>query len=227
MSKEVPPLILYGASGHSMAIATHITHMYEGGPLFEVIAFIDDFRGDRGETVGCRPVISFERWQSDFHDVPCFVAVGDPAARRRLVGRIADAGGKFETVFAPQLSISPDLVIDAKGGSIVSPFGYIGSCCQIGEHVQIMPNHSLGHDVLVGNYVTICPSVSISGHVIIEDDVFLGVGTIIVEGRTNRPLVIGAGARIHAGSVITKSVSPNVRMIGNPARLVRDHLRRR
>lgn len=49
--------------------------------------------------------------------------------------------------------------------------------------------------------------------VIIEDDVWIGVGAIILKG-----VRIGRGAKIEAGSVVTSDVQPGSTVRGNPAR---------
>jgi acetyltransferase-like isoleucine patch superfamily enzyme len=51
--------------------------------------------------------------------------------------------------------------------------------------------------------------------VVIEDDVWIGIGAIILKG-----VRIGKGARIGAGSVITKDVPPATEVFGNPARII-------
>jgi acetyltransferase-like isoleucine patch superfamily enzyme len=51
--------------------------------------------------------------------------------------------------------------------------------------------------------------------VVIEDDVWIGMGTFILKG-----VRIGRGARIGAGAVITKDVPDGAVMEGNPARQV-------
>ena len=50
--------------------------------------------------------------------------------------------------------------------------------------------------------------------VTIEDDVWIGIGAIILKGVT-----IGAGARIAAGAVVTRDVAKGAQVAGNPARL--------
>jgi acetyltransferase-like isoleucine patch superfamily enzyme len=50
--------------------------------------------------------------------------------------------------------------------------------------------------------------------VVIEDDVWIGIGAIILKG-----VRIGRGARIGAGSVVTRNVPPEAMVTGNPARI--------
>jgi acetyltransferase-like isoleucine patch superfamily enzyme len=53
----------------------------------------------------------------------------------------------------------------------------------------------------------------VSRPVVIEDDVWIGIGAIILKG-----VRIGRGARINAGSVVTCDVPASVCVSGNPAR---------
>ena len=53
--------------------------------------------------------------------------------------------------------------------------------------------------------------------IIVENDVWIGAGSIIVQGVT-----IGQGAIVAAGSVVTKDVQPNTIVGGVPARFIRD-----
>ena len=51
--------------------------------------------------------------------------------------------------------------------------------------------------------------------VIIDDDVWVGVGALILKG-----VRIGKGARVGAGAVVTKDVAAGATVVGNPARPV-------
>lgn len=55
-----------------------------------------------------------------------------------------------------------------------------------------------------------------SSPVIIQDDVFIGAGAIILKGVT-----IGARSIVGAGSVVTKNIPPDEIWAGNPARCVK------
>jgi acetyltransferase-like isoleucine patch superfamily enzyme len=51
--------------------------------------------------------------------------------------------------------------------------------------------------------------------VIIEDDAWIGIGSIILKG-----VKIGQGARVEAGSIVTSDVPARVVVRGNPARII-------
>ena len=84
---------------------------------------------------------------------------------------------------------------------------------------------SYPHLVSIGSYVAVGIRTVIIGHfrgpvpkeatVRIEDDAFLGPGTIILPNVT-----VGYGAVVTAGSVVTKSVPPLTFVRGNPARVI-------
>jgi sugar O-acyltransferase (sialic acid O-acetyltransferase NeuD family) len=216
----VPRVVFYGASGYSYSIVQMATRGFSQ-PRCQPAAYIDDFRGGCGQHLNGIPIISFEEWKSGFSDLPCFVTIADPKARHRLADTILEAGGSFAG-FHEQF---PDVSIDI--GTIVFMPTYIAPNTTVGRHVQVMPMCSIGHDVKIGDYVTLCPSCTVSGYVIIEEEVFVGAGTTIVHGRLGKPLIVGAGAKISAGAVVTKSIPPNASMAGNPARTLRELARAR
>ena len=57
----------------------------------------------------------------------------------------------------------------------------------------------------------------VSRPVTIADDVWIGVGAIVLKG-----VHIGAGARIQAGAVVTRDVPPGALFAGNPARPIEE-----
>lgn len=87
----------------------------------------------------------------------------------------------------------------------------------IGDRVSIAPSVILilsSHS----NFSSISKSVSQKeSHVIIGNDVWIGAGSIIMNGVT-----IGEGAIVGAGSVVTRDVPPYTVVAGNPARMIRE-----
>jgi sugar O-acyltransferase (sialic acid O-acetyltransferase NeuD family) len=212
----MPEIVIYGASGHANAYR----RMLADQRMAQVVAFIDDFRGDRGHRIADRPVISLQAWRTELPNHPCLIAVGDPMARRRIAERVTAAGGRFHYPHDSSLPGLSDVAIGI--GTLIGQPVYVGPNTRMGAHAVVMPMSTIGHDVDIGDFCTICPGANIGGQVILESGVFVGGGAVIVNGSADRPLVIGTGATVGAGAVVTKSVRAGVAVMGNPARPLRE-----
>lgn len=103
---------------------------------------------------------------------------------------------------------------------------WIGRDVIIGDDVRIQAFTFIPDGVRIGNRVFLGPRTTLLNdreppsdnwlETIIEDDVSVGGGVVIVPGLT-----IGAGALIGAGSVVTHNVPPGEVWVGNPARFLR------
>lgn len=116
--------------------------------------------------------------------------------------------------------------------------------CKVGDGVKIWSHSTIDADAVVGNRVRIHNHVYISQLVVVEDDVFIGPGTRILNDRypvrtdpkcweppyIKRGAVIGGGvticpgvtigerAVIGGGAVVTKDVPSGEVWVGNPAK---------
>ena len=114
-----------------------------------------------------------------------------------------------------------------------------GGSVQIGSKTHIQPRCQLSaykSPILIGRRIEIAPYCSFypynhgmapgepirkqalesKGGIIIEDDAWLGVGVIVLDG-----VRIGKGAVVGAGSVVTKDLPENTISFGVPARVIR------
>jgi sugar O-acyltransferase (sialic acid O-acetyltransferase NeuD family) len=215
----VREVVLYGASGHGLAVSA----MLGGDSTFPVamrtVAFIDDTPDKIGTSLGGIPIVSFGQWKQSLRHIPCLVTPGSPTARKAMVARVIEAGGFFEKTYPTIDRPFPPVVGE---GSYIGPYSHVGPAVEIGSHAQVMSSVSMGHDIRVDDFVTICPSCTVSGYVVLEEGAFIGAGSVIVNGRPGKPLVIGAGAFVAAGSVVTRSVPQGTKVSGNPARPLRE-----
>lgn len=89
---------------------------------------------------------------------------------------------------------------------------------QIGSDVQIAPNcafYPYNHSVAPGQFIHKQP-LETKGGIVIDDDAWLGVGVIVLDGVT-----IGKGAVIGAGSVVTRDIPDDAIAFGVSARVVK------
>lgn len=87
----------------------------------------------------------------------------------------------------------------------------------IGTHVQIAPHcgfYSYNHGIAAEQLMRMQP-LRTKGGIVLEDDVWLGFGVIVLDG-----VRIGAGAVIGAGSIVTRDVPSNAVAVGSPARVI-------
>ncbi len=217
-------MLVFGASGYGQAMSSVLQYGFAPYELAVLMGYIDDDEGGLGSEIGGLPVLSFPQWQASAAETSVLVSVGAPTARRAIVERLKRAGAGFARLYdhCPAF-VFPGVQIGS--GTFIGPSSYVGPLTTIGEHVQIMSACSIGHDVVIEEFCTICPSCTVSGYVVLEQGVFLGAGTTVVNGRPGAPLRIGEGAKISAGSVVTKSVAAFAKIAGNPARSLR-HLAR-
>ena len=103
-------------------------------------------------------------------------------------------------------------------GIVLSPFVTIGSNVNIGKHFHANLYSFVEHDCIIGDFVTFATGVKCNGNVIIEDNVFIGSGSIIINGSEKEKIIIGKNTIIGAGTVIINSLKPNSKFVGVPAR---------
>lgn len=100
---------------------------------------------------------------------------------------------------------------------------FVNGACHFQDHggIHIGDNAFIGHQVVLATLDhDLAPDKRTDMHpapIILEDDVWIGSGSIILKGIT-----IGEGSVVAAGSVVTKDVSPNVIVGGNPARVLKE-----
>jgi len=106
-----------------------------------------------------------------------------------------------------------------RAGLMVSPLIFPSKIChgvKIGNNVVINLNCEIHHDCTIGSNCVLSPQVVMCGAVELSDNVFVGAGTIIVQG-----VKVGKNSIIGAGAVVLKDIEPNSVYYGNPAKFIR------
>ncbi len=210
---------VYGAGGFGREVLPLVRRSIPiNGDTSVELVFVDD--GLSGEPVNGHRVLTFGDLLVNGAAVSGIVlAVADARVRERLDRKCKRAGIPIASVHAANAEVFDDVVVGE--GAVICPFVTLTSNIRVGRCFHANLYSYVAHDCRIGDYVTFGPSVTCCGNVWIEDFAYIGAGAVIRQGRPGEPLVIGAGAVIGMGAVVTKSVPPGAVVAGNPARPLR------
>ncbi len=192
-------LILYGAGGHCKVVIDILDALGK-----EVAGIVDDnprtdlFMNFRLET----PKNSYRS---------AIITIGNCKIREAIANRIDVE--EFFTAVHPSAIVSPRSRIGE--GTVVMQGAVIQACANIGNHCIINTKASVGHDVVVHDFVHVASGATVCGEVEIGACTWLGAGSVVKQG-----VKIGRNCMIGAGSVVVKDIPDNVVAFGNPCHVV-------
>lgn len=212
---------IYGASGFGKEVAPLIRRQFLNQNADFI--FIDD--NPSAQNLNGTQIITFDAFvRRENEKKLAVIAIANSDVRKLLSEKMKTAGIEEVSIIASNAVILDAVQIGS--GAILCPFVTLTSNIKIGKSFHANLYSYVAHDCVIGDWVTFAPGVKCNGNVCIEDDVYIGTGAIIKQGRPNKPLIIGKGAVIGMGAVVTKNVPPGVTVIGNPAKpLSRESLR--
>lgn len=209
---------VYGASGFGKQVMPLIKRQNPQLPP-QSFVFIDD-AGSQMELNGHR-VLTYDGFLATQADKKsASIAIANSKVRERLANRLAKDNIPTIAVQAPTVVMLDMETIELGEGSILCSNVYIEVNIKIGKFFQANTYSYVTHDCIIGDYVTFAPRVSCNGNIHIHDHAYIGAGALIKQGNPDKPLVIGEGAVVGMGAVVTKDVPAGAVVVGNPARAV-------
>lgn len=191
-------IAIYGAGGFGKEVRGMVemqstTHVFAG--------FIDDFKK-----------VEEPAQENNFDDV--LLAIADPQSRSKIYSTWSHKQIPFASWNSPDVLLHPSVEINR--GCIICPGVKMTVAISVGMFSILNLNCTIGHDVMIGEFCSIMPSVNISGNVTIGKRVFIGAGATILQG-----LNIGDDAIIGAGAVVLNNVQASHTVVGVPGRSIR------
>lgn len=209
---------VYGASGCGRSLmpvaAEQLAHLGEDSQ----IVFIDDSLSVMS-CVNGYDAMSYEQFKClDSADKSVLIAISDGDIRKQIADKIIGDGIALWSVQGATTVIMDG--VDIGIGAALSPFVTIGSNVTIGKCFHANLYSYVEHDCVIGDYVTFAPRVSCNGNIHIHDHAYIGAGAVIKQGTPDAPLIIGQGAIVGMGAVVTKNVAAGTVVVGNPAKVL-------
>lgn len=184
-----------------------------------IIKFIDDDpRKLNTKVCGVEIVGNIDTLLQTKNDIDVFIAIANPNQKRALVSKLkANRNIQFPTIIATNAWISNDVSLGE--GCIIYPNCSINYESVLGDFIMLNMNCAIGHHTSIANYSSLYPNVSTGGNTKISENVEIGIGSSIIQN-----ISIGENAIIGAGSVVIDDVIGNSRVVGVPAKELRNEI---
>jgi len=212
-------VLIFGASGFGREVAWLLEDCKEAGKAYKLAGFIDDDPVKLGKNQNDIPVMSIAEAEQLYPEAFVVSGVGDPSIRELVIKKISNTGFNFASLIHPRTEYSKWVEIGE--GTVICAGNILTTNIQIGKHVQINLDCTIGHDVIMNDYTTLSPGVHVSGWVHFGMRVYVGTGAVIINGTEANPLTIGDDAVIGAGACVTKSVPAKETWVGVPAKMMK------
>ena len=208
-------LIIIGASGFGREVMWLVERINAVAPTWNVLGFLDDNKEIQGKIINGYKVVGTTADIKAF-DAYFVCAIGASKIREKVIQKVIDMNPsvRFATLIDPSVEISKYSSIGE--GTIICAHTILTVNVEIGRHVIINLDCTIGHDAVLEDFVTLYPSVNISGNVKVGRDTELGTGVQIIQGKA-----IGESIIVGAGSVVIRDIVNEGTYVGVPTRVVK------
>ena len=211
-----PLYAIYGASGCGRGVMPLARDQLKKNDMpLDRLVFVDDNLKEK--FVNGQRILTYSEFiRAEASEYQVAIAIADSSQREKLAKRCLNDGVLPWSLSASNAVMMDDVKIG--DGSILSPFVTLTSNIRIGRHFHANIYSYVEHDCVIGDFVTFAPAVKCNGNIVIEDHAYIGAGAVIKQGEPGKPLMIGLGAVVGMGAVVTNNVAPGDMVVGNPAK---------
>lgn len=166
--------------------------------------------------------IMLESEMGRYRDMPYSIGIGENVVRRRVAERFSDRV-EFRTLIHPAATfgLQQKMLVEKKRGVVICAGARLTNNIIVGDFSIINLNATIGHDVVVEDFVNIAPGACISGNVHIGSECWVGTGAVINQGESSNKLRIGARTVIGSGSVVLRPCDEDSIYVGIPAKKIK------
>ena len=205
-------LIIVGASGFGREVAWLVERINAKTHEWKLIGFLDDNPDVAGKTIDGYPVLGSCDKASDYPEAYFVCAIGSSKIRKSVIEKLGKVN--FATLIDPSVLISDRVTVGE--GTVICAGNIITVDIFIGKHVIVNLDCTIGHDAVLHDFVTLYPSVNVSGITEIGECSEIGTGAQIIQMKK-----IGSNTIVGAGAVVVKDIPDMCTVVGNPAKTIK------
>ena len=186
-------IIIIGSGGHAKVVADIIlAREKELNEDLKIIGFLDDnFKNLKYDNIFNIPILGDLNNIDNFsknEDYFFIIAIGSNEVRKKISEKY---------VIMANVVINPNSTI--------------------GKHCILNTSSVIEHDNKLGDYVHISPNTTLCGGVNIEDNSWIGAGSVV-----RQQIHIGKDVLVGANSVVVKNIEDDCIVVGNPAKKIKE-----
>lgn len=215
---DVKDLYIIGSGGFGREVAWLVNRINDQTPSWNLLGFLDDDKSKAGTVVDDYTVIGgTDVLKESDREVYVVCAIGSARVRKALIERLSHFSNvRYATLIDPGAILSDRVTIGE--GTIICAGSILTVDITIGKHVIINLDCTVGHDTVIENFVTMYPSVNLSGMVQVGESTEMGTGAQVIQQKK-----IGAQSVIGAGAVVIRDIPDSCTAVGNPAKVIKLH----
>lgn len=157
-----------------------------------------------------------------YKTMPYVIGIGENNIREKVANRYRD-----QLTFCNLIHTSATFgylqrkAIECQQGIIVCAGVRFTNCIQVGDFCIFNQNATIAHDVVIGDFVHIAPSSTVSGNVDIGNNCWIGAGAVLNQGTPENKLNIGSHTTIGSGAVVIRPCESHAVYAGVPAQKIK------
>lgn len=207
-------LIIIAAGGCGREVLQWAKDINKTEKRWNIKGFLDDNPKALDDKICSVPILSSVDDYSVSEDDEFVCCIGNSETRKRVIEKLKAKGARFTSIIHPNAVIADSCTIGE--AVIIYPYALISDNAVIGDGCIINMYSSVAHDSVLGEYCTISAHCDVTGMCSLGDRVFMGSTSQVVPGTK-----VGNDAYICAGSTVMTRVRNGMKMLGNPAKIVK------
>lgn len=175
---------------------------------FNIMCFVDDIYYTQTE----KNILPLSEFNPNKYKV--LVAIGNPIDRFNMVNRLPNETQYF--TFLHNTALVLDNGIKIGMGSFIGAYSILTTNIQTGNHAMLNRGCHIGHDSIIGDYLSMMPNSIISGNCKIGNNVYFGTNSSV-----KQKIKICNNVTIGLNSGVVKDIIYSGTYVGVPAKLIK------
>lgn len=206
-------IVILGAGGFAREVTWLIEDNNTVNPEWNILGYV----ANESSPLLKYPVLGNDDWLLNYEgEISAVVCTGSADLKEKIVTKYKDKPNiHFPPIISRHAIVGDNVQVD--DGAIICAGNILTVNAHVGKFVLINLDCTVGHEAVLGDYVTLYPSVNVSGGVTIGRNTEIGTGSAIIHEKE-----IGEHTIVGAGSVIVRDIPSWVTAVGVPCKPIKD-----